>query len=140
MNNYCIYLKLKTKKYKKYKYCKNLNKFIDFLDCKNCPFKEYKKIKQKRDKNMVSIMPPNELYSTKKIKYFHKHHVYGGRNRNNSERLGFFVWVSPQFHLELTNHPELNLYLQKIGQAYFEKHLGTRSDFIKIFGENFIYD
>lgn len=138
MNSYCIYLKIKQKKYKQYRYCKMHNGIIGCSDCKNCPFKEYKKIKQKRDKNMVSIMPVNELYSTRKIKYFHKHHVFGGRNRNNSERLGFFVWISPQFHHELTNHPELNLYLQKIGQAYFEHHLGNRTDFIKIFGENYL--
>lgn len=155
MNN-CINLKQKMNKTL---YCKIKNTTINFKDCNNCPFKEYKDYKQykglqakseykykpKKGKcsryyNNVSIMPVSTLYFNKKTKGCEKHHVFGNvANRPKSEAYGLFVWLTPEQHKYLHDHPSEMLKLKKIAQATFMHHYNKSVDeFIDIFGKNWI--
>lgn len=155
MNN-CINLKQKMNKTL---YCKIKNTTINFKDCNNCPFKEYKDYKQykglqakseykykpKKGKcsryyNNVSIMPVSTLYFNKKTKGCEKHHVFGGvANRPKSEQYGLFVWLTPEQHKYLHDHPSEMLKLKKIAQATFMRcYNKTIEEFINIFGKNWI--
>ena len=59
---------------------------------------------------------------------FEEHHIFGGSNRNchNEPPRGVH-------HNDVTMN-----YLHKVGQKAFEKHCGSRSDFMKIFGRNYL--
>lgn len=151
--SHCINLK---KKMNKTLYCKIKNTTINFKDCNNCPFKEYKAYKQLQAKseykykpkkgkcgryyNNTSIMPKSNLYLIKKTKGCEKHHIFGGvANRPKSEQYGLFVWLTPEQHKYLHDHPSEMLKLKKIAQAafinYYDKLI---EEFIGIFGKNWI--
>ena len=99
MNNCCENLRIRSKKYKRYLYCVKAKKIIDFENCKCCAFKKYKRYKKKINVAINKSIMPEELViitdSNKiircfnyKIKGYHKHHIFEGRNRNNSEKYG----------------------------------------------------
>lgn len=73
----------------------------------------------------------------------HDHHViYGRANRKLSEEYGLKVWLCAEHH-NMGNYcvhkdRELNLKLRRLAQEYFEEHYGTREDFMRIFGENYL--
>lgn len=149
----CIYLKQKMNRTI---YCKKQNKNISFKDCCNCMFKEFKVYKQLQSKakykykpgkgkcnkyyNNISIMPKSKLYSTIKIKGYHKHHIFGSvANRPKSEMYGLFVWLSPDQHKCFHEHPLEILKLKKIAQAIFMEYYNiTSTEFIKMFGKNYL--
>lgn len=153
----CINLKQKVNKTL---YCKKLNKQITFKDCNNCPAKEYKipfidgkqknkpvkyKYRPKKGKcsnyyNDKSIMPPSTLYFTKKIKGTQKHHAFGGvANRPKSEKYGLFIWLTPEQHDYLHNHPKEMLSIKKEAQMSFMKYYNkTVDEFIEVFGRSWL--
>lgn len=69
-----------------------------------------------------------------------RHHVFGGANRKLSEKYGFVVPLRPDLHpngagatwSEQLN--DLDLFLKRQAQIYYEKHYGTREDFRNEFG------
>jgi hypothetical protein len=69
------------------------------------------------------------------------HHIYFGSNRKVSERHGFKVWLCLDHHTAGKHSPhqnrETDLYLKKICQEKFEE-TGTREDFIKLIGRNYL--
>ena len=73
----------------------------------------------------------------------HKHHIFGGYNRDNSEKYGLWVWLRWDFHIADSPHPtphnnkEADLYLKRLGQTEFEKN-HSREEFISIFGKNYL--
>ena len=72
-----------------------------------------------------------------------EHHIFGGANRKHSEYYGFVVDLCGIGCHRLGKNAvhkdaELSLYLKKIYQKKFEKEEGTRADFIKIFGKNYL--
>ncbi len=87
-----------------------------------------------------SIMPINQLYSITPIPYWHKHHIFEGKNRNNSEKYGLFVWLKPEMHnmspMGVHFNKEFAQYLKKIAQTAFEEHY-HELDFISIFHRNY---
>lgn len=151
--SHCINLKQKMNKTL---YCKMQKKEIAFKDCSNCPLKEYKAYKQLQAKseykykpkkgkcgryyNDVSIMPPSTLYFTKKTKGCEKHHIFGGvANRPKSEKYGLFIWLTPEQHKYLHDHPLEMIKLKKIAQATFMNYYNKSvSEFVDIFGKNWI--
>ena len=151
--SHCINLKQKMNKTL---YCKMQKKEIAFKDCSNCPFKEYKAYKQLQTKseykykpkkgkceryyNNTSIMPKSNLYFTKKTIGCEKHHIFGGvANRPKSEQYGLFVWLTPEQHKYLHDHPSEMLKLKKIAQATFMHHYNkTVEEFRILFGKNYI--
>lgn len=152
-NMKCIHLKQKMNKTI---YCKKRKEQITFKDCNCCPFKEYKNYKQLQAKskykykpkkgkcsryyNNVSIMPVSTLYFNKKTKGCEKHHVFGNvANRPKSEAYGLFVWLTPEQHKYLHDHPLEMTKLKKIAQATFmHRYNKSVEEFIDIFGKNWI--
>ena len=149
----CINLKQKMNKTL---FCKKHKKEITFKDCSNCPFKEYKtyktlqtksvyKYKPKKGKcgryyNDESIMLSSTLYFNKKTKGCEKHHIFGGvANRPKSEEYGLFVWLTPEQHKYLHDHPlemsEIKKEAQKSFMRYYDK---TSKEFIDSFGKNYL--
>jgi hypothetical protein len=149
----CIHLKQKMNKTI---YCKIKNAEIHFKDCNNCSFKEYRAYKQlqtkskykykpKRGKcgryyNDISIMPPSTLYFIKKTKGCEKHHIFGGvANRPKSEQYGLFIWLTPEQHKYLHDHPLEMIKLKKIAQATFMNHCNKNVDeFRELFGKSLL--
>lgn len=146
----CLCLKIKQKKYQKYLFCSKSKKYITFRSCQNCPFKEYKRPNIKRDTNNKSIMLTCAIFIDKnttvscfnyKIYGYHKHHIFGGKNRNNSERYGLFVWMNPNNHTysnqSVHQNTKLNETLKKMAQkAFMEEY--PNLDFVSIFGQNYL--
>lgn len=71
------------------------------------------------------------------------HHVFGGPNRKYSERYGLKVRLcGERCHrngLESVHkNNQVNLSVKAAGQRAFEATHGTREDFMKIFGKNYI--
>jgi len=87
-----------------------------------------------------SIMPDNEIYSNVPIPYWHKHHIFEGRNRQNSEKYGLFVWLLPELH-NMSNvgvhfNKNFDNWLKEIGQTAFEEYY-PELDFLSIFKKNY---
>lgn len=93
----------------------------------------------KGDRTCYLCMLLDDNYKTHII--LHEHHIYGGPNRNNSEREGLKVYLCLEHHetgkLAVHSCRETRELLQKIGQRTYEK-THTREDFVKIFGKNYL--
>jgi len=71
----------------------------------------------------------------------HKHHIYMGANRNNSEKIGAWVYLCATHHNGSSagvhyNH-KLDLELKQLAQREFEKS-HSRDDFMKIIHKNYL--
>lgn len=71
----------------------------------------------------------------------HKHHIYGGANRKNSEKHGFTVYLCGNHH-NLTNegvhfNKHLDTELKQECQRRFER-THTRAEFMQIIGKNYL--
>lgn len=70
------------------------------------------------------------------------HHIFGGSNRKNSDADELIVPLCHYHHTETPNgvhHNKDNMnYLHKVGQTYYEEHIGTREDFMKRYGKNYL--
>lgn len=69
------------------------------------------------------------------------HHIFfGSGNRKNSDWYGLTVHLCAQHHKEgrISAHKyrEVNYALKRIAQRAFESKIGSREQFMKIFGEN----
>ena len=73
----------------------------------------------------------------------HKHHIfYGAKNRRNSEKQGCWVYLCAMHH-NMSSHgvhfdKDKDLYLKKFAQATWEMENGSREEFVKIFGRNYL--
>lgn len=71
----------------------------------------------------------------------HRHHIFAGANRNNSEKHGCWVYLCPEHHNMSSRgvhfDHQLDMVLKQIAQERFEEH-GTREEFIRIFGKNYL--
>lgn len=152
----CIYIRKRHRKGIPYFYCTLLKKEIPFSCYQECDKKEYKqykrlqakkeyKYKPKKGKcsryyNDISIMPISTLYFNKKTKGCQKHHIFGNvANRPKSEAYGLFVWLTPEQHKYLHDHPLEMTKLKKIAQATFMNHYSKSiEEFIDIFGKSWI--
>lgn len=89
------------------------------------------------------IQKEKRCFVTGSLTGLHKHHIFGGYNRDNSEKYGLWVWLRWDFHIadspHLTPHnsKEADLYLKRLAQEKFEESY-TREDFIRIFGKNYL--
>lgn len=71
----------------------------------------------------------------------HKHHVFFGANRKNSEKYGCWVYLCGRHH-NLSSEGvhfniALNLEIKRMTQRKFEE-LYSHEEFIKIFGKSYI--
>lgn len=71
-----------------------------------------------------------------------KHHIFGGANRRLSEQYGLWVWLNHWHHNEppagAHHNKEVMAYLHREGQKRFEELHGSREDFMRIFGRNYL--
>ena len=72
--------------------------------------------------------------------YFAIHHVFQGVNRRRCERYGFLVALRPaeHEHAHAAANEGIQLSWKQQCQRYFEEHYGTREEFIKEFGRNYL--
>lgn len=72
----------------------------------------------------------------------HEHHIFGGANRTQSEEYGLKVYLCIDHHLSgpeaVHSNAEIMRTLQQIGQQAFEERCGSRDDFMRVFGKNYI--
>ena len=79
------------------------------------------------------------------------HHVFGAANRRRSTQYGYVIPLVAEIHpngasasdkecqrLTGLTLKELDLRLKQECQYHYEKHHGTRDDFIKEFGRNYL--
>lgn len=78
-------------------------------------------------------------YRTHKV--LHKHHVFGGPNRNASEQEGFYCWLCLEHHVlgpeAVHNNISMMRLLQRDAQRKYEE-THTREEFMAIIGRNFL--
>jgi len=88
------------------------------------------------------LQDEKECFICKKPYGLHKHHVFGGANRKLSEKYGLWLWLCPYHHnmsdKGVHHDRELDLELKRYAQQRFEYERGTREDFIRIFGKNWL--
>ena len=92
---------------------------------------------------MKSILQDEkECWVTGGTRALHKHHIFGGANRPLSEKYGLFVYLTPPLH----NTSDIGVEfckpfmdeMRKDGQRAFERVHGSRADFKRIFGKNYL--
>lgn len=70
------------------------------------------------------------------------HHIFQGAYRRKSEQYGFVIDLCHRHHNEppdgVHHNRQNNLILKRKAQTEFEKTMGTREEFIKIFGRNYL--
>ena len=69
------------------------------------------------------------------------HTMYGVSNRKNSEEYGYVIPLCYAHHRGKNGihfNKELDLYWKRKAQEHFEETYGTREDFIRIFGRNYL--
>lgn len=72
------------------------------------------------------------------------HHCLAGRNRKKADKYGLTVWLCRKCHTRIHSAKEgdpymnASLFLKQTAQQAFEKQIGTREDFIKEFGRNYL--
>lgn len=66
-----------------------------------------------------------------------KHEIFEGRNRLNSMQYGFVLPLCLSCHRQLQDNKEFNDKWKVKAQTYFETHIGTREEFIKIFRRSY---
>lgn len=112
-------------------------------------YKEYKKIfKSKRYKsNTIKKMEKNrESVFTKDLDHCYLcgkkkndlHEIFGGRNRINSIKYDFVLPLCRECHSSNQDNAAFNRYWHIQAQLYWEEHIGTKNDFIKVFGRNYL--
>jgi len=88
------------------------------------------------------IQTEKECFITGKKTGLESHHIFGGNpNRKNSEKYGLKVWLCYEYHRGdrgVHNDEKLALWLHKVGQRAFEDKCGTREDFVRVFGRNYL--
>ncbi len=155
----CIYLKQKLNHSLE---CKKKQKIINIKECSNCKFKEFKKMHKKSDllcKNACNgIKYHNKSSKIAKLernrfsvftedldhcilcgdKKDNLHEIFFGKNRIKSMNYGFVIPLCFNCHLEMHRNTQLQEIWHIRGQLYFEKHLGSRNEFIKVFGKSHI--
>ena len=78
-------------------------------------------------------------YNTKGLEC---HHIFHGTaNRKLAEKYGLKVWLCNDHHTGsrgVHRSNEFDEHLKRIGQRAFERAHGSREDFMRIFGKNYL--
>jgi hypothetical protein len=98
--------------------------------------------KRKRAVNNSRPTVEKKCYITGATEGLHKHHIFGSANRKLSEQYGLYVYLIPEYHNMSDKgvhfNREFDLQLKREGQMKFEQLYGSREDFIRIFGRNYL--
>lgn len=99
-------------------------------------------------KSEYCIMPDNPPYwrNYEAIKHYrnnyHRHEVFYGKNRQLSIEDGLVIFLRPEQH-NMSNrgihyNHEYDVYAKREAQRAYEAVKGTRNDFIKRYGKNYL--
>lgn len=82
-----------------------------------------------------------ECYLTGSKENLHKHHIFYGPNRQNSEKYGCWVWLRADWH-NMSDYGvhfdrKLDLSIRRECQIEFEKRYGHEK-FMEVFGRNYL--
>lgn len=159
MNNNCIYLKQKINRTLE---CKKKKQIINIRECKGCKYKEYKKCTefQKNSANLYQKKTTLHKKSAKlaklernrcsvftydldhciicKRKKEHLHEIFFGANRQKSMQYGFVIPLCSEHHAEMHKNNVWQEYWHVKGQEYWEEFIGTREEFIEVFGKSYL--
>ena len=102
--------------------------------------------KKKKKKHGKCIMPGDKkgfCYICGATEDIHRHHVFfGTANKEWAERYGLTVHLCVNCHelspTSVHQCRETNYMLKRIGQRAFEREHGTRKEFMKVFGKNYL--
>lgn len=71
-----------------------------------------------------------------------RHHIFGGVYRKKSEKYGYVVPLRPDLHPNGVhagrNARQIDETLKQMAQRDFEEKHGTRADFMREFGKNYL--
>ena len=71
-----------------------------------------------------------------KRKKDHLHEIFFGANRQKSMQYGFVIPLCHECHAEMHRNKEWQEYWHVKSQEYWERNIGTREEFIRIFGKS----
>lgn len=87
-----------------------------------------------------------QCYATGRTDNIHKHHIFPGNNRATSDKHGFWVYLTAEWHNgnnpgAVHNNPNqgMDLDLKVNCQMKFEE-THTRDEFMKLIGTNYLED
>ena len=155
----CIHLKQKLNRTLE---CKKKQKIINIKECNNCKLKEYKKCTE-FSKNSANSTLKNSTLHNKSAKLAklernrfsaftddldhciicgnkkdHLHEIFFGSNRKKSMQYDFVIPLCSTCHFEMHRNKEWQEYWHVKGQEYWEKNIGTREEFIEVFGKSYL--
>ena len=94
---------------------------------------------------MKSIIQQGKYcYETGMVVNLDKHHIFFSANRKNSETYGLWVYLHHSYHIADSpnktphNDRKTDLKYKRLAQVAFEEKVGSREDFLKIFGRNYL--
>lgn len=73
-----------------------------------------------------------------KRKKDHLHEIFFGSNRQKSMQYGFVIPLCTEHHAEMHINKDWQEYWHVKGQEYWEEFIGTRKEFIEVFGKSYI--
>ena len=96
-----------------------------------------------RGSHSISILQGKDKYCfiTGRTYNLHKHHIYMSSNRAISDKHGFWVWLTGEYHNQSNKgvhfNRELDLMLKELCQRkYEESH--TREEFLTLIGRSYL--
>lgn len=85
------------------------------------------------------IQSDYECYLCGNVLRLQVHHLlHGFANRSKADRRGLWVYLCPECHNNVHLNNELDLKLKKIAQRHYERHCGSRREFIQEFGKSYL--
>lgn len=85
-----------------------------------------------------------KYYGVHSTRDLERHHIYFGKNRSISDKYGFIVWLSREYHTgsNIAVHGldgrALDLELKRDCQAAYEAAGHTREEFIALIGKSYL--
>ena len=154
----CIYLKQKLNRTLE---CKKQKKIINIKECNNCKYKEYKRTEfSKNSANLYQKKTTLHKKSAKLVKLErnrfsaftddldhciickrkkeHLHEIFFGANRKKSMQYNFVIPLCHKCHSEMHINKEWQEYWHVKGQEYWERFIGSREEFIRVFGKSYL--
>lgn len=91
--------------------------------------------------NKSILQDKKECYITGRTDGLHKHHIFGGSNRQISEKHGFYIYLVPYYHnmsdKDIHFDKRFDLYVKRKCQEKFEE-THSREEFMKLIGRNYL--
>lgn len=90
------------------------------------------------------IQGERRCYATGRSDHLDRHHCFKSSRRKHAEKHGLWVWLNHEVHMAMHDHrapyETLENELKVVAQRAFEESGGTREDFMRVFGANYIVD